>query len=263
MTQLVIPSLVALLPHLLAPPAEATSEGEPPKKDSCVSCHSDPRFLVTNKKLYDYYQQWSLSVHQQEQVSCNDCHGGDSEATDKKSAHGAGVGASDPRSRIYFKNVPETCGRCHEEILEGFRESNHYEHVAAKQDEDQGPTCVTCHGSVSVAILNVNSVQAACSRCHNEDSENHPEIPDEAREILNRFLSMHRFYRYIAIRAEPEEARDFFQEIDVRLQSLSVTWHTFDLEQIEAETAEVLGLLKAKRDSIRKRVAESSSTDPP
>jgi hypothetical protein len=35
-----------------------------------------------------------------------------------------------------------------------------------------------------------------------------------------------------------------------------VTWHTFDLDAIEAGIEEVLGLLKAKRDEIRqKRIA--------
>jgi hypothetical protein len=148
--------------------------------------------------------------------------------------------------------VADTCGACHDEILDGFQTSEHAAHLE-KKDGKQGPTCVTCHGSINVEILNVNSVEAACTRCHDSESDNHPDVPGEARSVLNRFLSMSRFYRYIAVHAAPDEARAFFAAFDPRLERLSVTWHTFDLEQIDAETAEALGILKAKRDELRRR----------
>ena len=171
----------------------------------------------------------------------------------KDKAHGAGVGASDPTSGIYYRNVPETCGTCHSDILAGFQESNHFQHLAKAAKVGQGPSCVTCHGSINTEVLNVNSVGAACALCHNEETENHPNIPDDAQGILNRFLSIHRFYRYIGIHAEPGEAQEFFAALDPRLEELSVTWHTFVLDEIEAGTAEVLATLKAKRDELRAR----------
>ena len=241
---------------LLAPPETAAAPPESavaPPGNSCENCHRDPDFLVTNNLLYEYYQEWSGSVHQQEEVSCDDCHGGDARAADKEAAHADGVRSSDPASGIYFKNVPETCGTCHEEILEGFSQSLHFEHVEKKKGEEQGPTCVTCHGSIDSAVLNVNTVAEACARCHNAESDNYPENPEKAGKILNRFLSIQRFYRYITIRAEPEEARAFFAALDPKLRKLSVTWHTFDLDAIDAETTEALALMKAKRDEIRAR----------
>jgi Cytochrome c3 len=226
--------------------------------NSCETCHSNPDFLVTNKKLYDYFQEWSASVHKQEGVSCDDCHGGDPRAGDAAKAHAAGVKASDPASGIYYKNVPETCGSCHDEILAGFRKSEHFEHVAKKKNTDeQGPTCVTCHGSINSSILDVNSVAEACARCHNEKSDNHPENPEKARAALNRFLSIQRYYRYIGVRAEPDEAREFFRKMDPQIESLSEIWHTFDLKRIDQATEEVLGRMKAKREEIRKRTGAS------
>jgi hypothetical protein len=229
-----------------AGPARAESE------DSCVDCHGDPGFLVTNKKLYDYFQQWEASVHRQEGVSCDECHGGRPDAADKDAAHAGGVGASDPQSGVYYANVADTCGTCHDTILEGFRTSEHFAHIE-KKDDKQGPTCVTCHGSINVEVLTVNSVEAACVRCHDEASGNHPEMPRRARDVLNRFLSIHRFYRYIAVHADPEEARTFFEAFDRRMEALSVTWHTFDIERAEAETAAALAVLKEKRAELRRR----------
>jgi hypothetical protein len=233
------------------------------QENTCENCHRDPNFLVTNRKLHEYYQEWSGSVHRQEGVTCDECHGGDPTASDKALSHSDGIGAADPSSGIYYGNVVDTCGTCHEAVLDGFRKSEHFEHVEKKGDDVQGPTCVTCHGSMNSSILDVNSVEDACARCHNEKTDNHPENPEKAKSILNHFLSISRFYRYITIRAEPEEAAAFFQEIDPKLKHLSVTWHTFDLEKIEKETREVLALFKAKRQEIlaRKKKAASKPTN--
>jgi nitrate/TMAO reductase-like tetraheme cytochrome c subunit len=222
-------------------------------RNSCVDCHSNSDLLVTNKKLYDYFQEWNVSIHKQEEVECSDCHGGNPDATDARAAHGDGVGVSDEASGIYYKNVPQTCGQCHDEILEGFEKSKHFEHVKKQKDELQGPTCVTCHGSINVGILDVTTVEAACARCHDEEHDNHPENPEKAKAILNRFLSIHRFYRYVSIRIDPSEARSFFEDVDARHRQLSITWHTFDLEQIDKETTALLGVLKEKRDELRKK----------
>ena len=107
-------------------------------EDACTACHRDPALLVRNKKLYDYFQQWDGSIHQQEGVTCEKCHGGNPKATNKDQAHGAGVAASDASSGIYYAKIPQTCGKCHEDILEGFEKSNHYEHVAAEEGDEQG-----------------------------------------------------------------------------------------------------------------------------
>jgi len=226
-------------------------------RDTCVECHSNPDFLVKNKKLYDYYQQWLASVHNESGVTCSDCHGGNPEAADKAKAHGTGLGESTSNSAINFKNIPKTCGKCHEDILEGFETSKHFKHVLAKKQEKQGPTCVTCHGSMNVSILNVNSVKASCERCHNEQTGNHPENPEKAQEVLNHFLSIHRGYRYLTTRMDPKESKAFFVDLDKRMNKLSVTWHTFDLDAIDNATKEILKLLKDKREEVRQKISES------
>jgi nitrate/TMAO reductase-like tetraheme cytochrome c subunit len=223
------------------------------ENDSCVECHANRDFLVTNKKLSDYYELWNASVHKQEGVTCAACHGGNRNASDKAEAHGEGVGLSNPTSGVYYGNVTRTCGGCHEEILHGFETSRHYQQTEKKGKEKLGPTCVTCHGSVDVGVLDVSTVEASCARCHNGQGGNLPENPAKAKRILNRFLSIHRFYRYISIRIQPEEAHDFFTDVDERHRKLGITWHTFDLVQIDKQTDELLAVLKAKRDELREK----------
>jgi len=241
---------------LAAAPRVATG-GDP--EDSCVDCHSNPDFLVTNKKLYDYFEDWKKSVHRQEGVGCSDCHGGNPENREKRGAHGAEVSdASVPESTVYFKNIPATCGDCHDDIYGAFRESDHYDHLREKKQDKQGPSCVTCHGSINVTVLDVTTVEKACGRCHNEESDNHPEIPAKAAGILNRFLSIQRYYRYIGIRGEPGDTHAFFQDVDQKIENLSLLWHTFDLPKIEEETDAVVDLLKTKRGEIRRKAPAKS-----
>jgi nitrate/TMAO reductase-like tetraheme cytochrome c subunit len=224
-------------------------------RDWCVECHRNPRFLVTNKKLYEYFQQWEGSVHEQDGVGCEDCHGGDPRKPDKDAAHAGDLSESATASAVNFKNIPRTCGLCHQNVYHAYQSSNHYEHLVANAQEEQGPSCVTCHGSINADVLNVATVQESCARCHNAELENHPENPDRARIILNKFLSIHRFYRYITVR-DPGGSREFFQTVDDAIDDLSVTWHTFDLDRIEKKTRIVLELLKAKRDELRARGSE-------
>jgi len=231
-------------------------------KDSCVECHGEASFLVTNKKLYDYFQRWRLSIHRQEEVNCADCHGGNPQSSDKERAHRGDPNAAKANSAVNFRNIPETCGGCHEDIYRGFRESAHFEHLVSKGQEDQGPTCVTCHGSINVAVLNVNTVEEMCRQCHNEETENSPENAPEARALLDRFLSIHRYYRYITVRGDPAETKRFFGQIDAQIHDLNVTWHTFDLDAIGEKTEAVLHALRSKRKEIARTYKKDRKNRP-
>jgi hypothetical protein len=232
----------------LAPGAWATEV-----RDSCRDCHSKPDFLVTHKKLYDYFQDWRISLHAEEGVTCSDCHGGDPTKADKEAAHGVRIGRDPTGSAIDFRNVPKTCGTCHEKILEGYRKSEHFAQLVEAEQERQGPNCVTCHGSMIVSVLDVNTVRDTCAHCHNVETDNQPEIPDEAHRILGRFLSIKRLYRYAKVRLDDPEREAFVEAIDGRMRDLEVLWHTFDLDDIEQETRALLEVMGEKRDAIRRR----------
>jgi len=255
-------AVVVLSALLLLPLASQKSSSVEEAKDSCVECHGKTSFLVTNKKLYDYFQRWGSSIHKQEHVTCVDCHGGNAQSSDKEKAHGGDLNEADPNSAVNFRNIPKTCGGCHEDIYQGFHESTHFEHVVSKDQEDQGPTCVTCHGSINVAVLNVDTVEEACRQCHNEETENSPENAHEARALLNRFLSIHRYYRYITVRGDPGETKRFFDEVDAQIRDLSVTWHTFDLDAIGEKTESVLHALRAKREDIARTYKKDHKNRP-
>ena len=85
-------------------------------EDGCVDCHSSAQFLVTNKKLYDYYRLWEASIHGQERIGCSDCHGGNPATMDKDAAHrGAGLPGG-KASPVSYQLIPKTCGQCHDVV---------------------------------------------------------------------------------------------------------------------------------------------------
>lgn len=241
--------IALLLLGLLMPPLQLEAE---PTTDSCAGCHRNPNFLVQNKKLYEYYQDWKLSVHSEAGVTCSDCHGGDPAALDKAAAHRGHISGSEQGSAVNFRNIPETCGQCHEEILAAYRKSLHFDHLAANDQEQQGPNCVTCHGSMAVSVLDGTNVEAACARCHNRKTLNHPNVPADAQEILNRLYSIHRLHRYVSVRLETDEM-EFLERIDERISQLAVQWHTFDLCSIDRRTRNIVDRLRDKRQQLRRR----------
>jgi len=243
-------TVVALSALLLLYVVSGKSASAEESRDSCVECHGKTSFLVTNKKLYNYFQRWRSSNHTRAGVTCADCHGGNPQSPDKEKAHVDDLNAAQASSAVNFRNIPKTCGRCHEHIFEGFRESAHFEHVVSKDQKDQGPTCVTCHGSMNVTVLNAYTVEETCRKCHNEETQNHPETAQEARALLRRFLSIQRYYHYIAARGDPAATKPFLEDIDARLHDLTVTWHTFDLEAMGEKTKAVLEELRAKREEV-------------
>ena len=221
------------------------------KTDTCVTCHSDEKFMVRNIKLYEYFQNWQLSLHRIEGVNCVDCHGGNPKAKTKENAHGGkAMGAAEKSSPISYQNIPKTCAKCHDEVFERFRKSEHYKHLISNGQTEQGPNCVTCHGSVNLHVLNVNSVQQVCTQCHNEKTRNNPDIPEQAERVLRDFLSIDRYTRYLTLRGDPKKVQPVLQDLEPKISELGAQWHTFDLDAIHEETHQVLKEVKEKRKEL-------------
>lgn len=217
-----------VLASLVALPFKVSADD---KISSCVDCHSSSKFLVENKKLYDYYQNWVRSVHFREGVECQDCHGGNPKKAKKNEAHGSRMskGVSDPKSYINAKNIPNTCKRCHEDIYNAYLTSSHFKEL---QESGDGPNCVTCHGSLNVTVLKVNTVKATCEKCHNEKMDNSPEIPGQAEALLERYLVDRRLYRWVVAHDPSTSKESTKNDLGKRINKLATLWHTFDLDEI-------------------------------
>lgn len=227
-------------------------------RDNCLECHSDPRFKVENRKLYNYFQEWNLSVHRLARVGCHECHGGDPAQSDAQKAHGkTGLKAGDPASPIHFSKVGITCGKCHQEVLKHYEESRHYEKMLAEKPQVRGPNCVTCHGSTGTRVPNPNNVAQLCGDCHRApDGKPAPgkavDVPRRAEELLGRFLSIDRFIYYLTVKGEPSQAARLEKATLPEVKNLKARWHTFDLDGLERDTAGLLAPLAGEANVLEK-----------
>ncbi|HSE84398.1 MAG TPA: cytochrome c3 family protein [Thermodesulfobacteriota bacterium] len=140
---------------------------------TCAACHADPK--ITKKHhtpIANPLEAYKKSVHGIAVLSeknfnaatCSSCHG----SHDIRDM-------GDPKSSIYWTNVPATCGQCHGEIYEQYTESVHW--IAAEEGVHQSPVCTDCHGEHEVRAaedpaspvhpLRVSS--ETCERCHGSE----------------------------------------------------------------------------------------------
>ncbi|MBU3967293.1 MAG: ammonia-forming cytochrome c nitrite reductase subunit c552, partial [Euryarchaeota archaeon] len=145
-----------------------------------LECHEDRvRQLATAN-----YQQWSESVHALKGVTCEVCHGGNPKVEDKAGAHKNMVQRTDTESPVYYTNVPDTCGKCHAEEMEHFKNTMHYQRLKA---ESRAPSCVTCHRPHTFKVLKASEMTALCSVCHNpRDQIATASVPIGARNALEK-----------------------------------------------------------------------------
>ena len=197
--------------------------------NSCVNCHSKlPNSSFVGLKSHD----WKGSIHQKQGVTCDKCHGGNPAAADEKEAHSGVLSSSNPQSRVYYKNIPSTCGRCHGAEFYKFTQSYHFKKLEAT---GRGPNCVTCHGSMVTSVLNPDDIANVCVRCHNERIGVFPYIPQKAKAVLlllreSKALFMADKKIYHPAKGTPNAF--YLQRAQSSLHAAKLEWHKFDLDTI-------------------------------
>jgi hypothetical protein len=200
------------------------SHGVRAEVDTCVECHKNPEFQVSYIRLYNYYKDWEGSAHELGGVSCVDCHLGDSTATVKEKAHHVANSYANPDSTTYYKNVPETCGQCHNDVVRHFLVSKHYR----KFQEGEGPNCVTCHGSMANTIPNIEIIEEVCMHCHNDTKAPSAVIP-QAQVALSWLNLVRSYLGWSEINPQPRPTTGEVAEFELAYRQVANAWHRFDL----------------------------------
>jgi len=143
--------------------------------NACTSCHSDITEVPHPDKFsakpvacitchVKAVQSYSASTHgiarqtgNPQAANCSDCHG-------KHEIIPARL-ASSPLSHDHLE---ATCGKCHTQVVEVFKDSIHGKALA--RGVRDAPTCTDCHSDHQITNLkNASSLKVAedvCSRCH-------------------------------------------------------------------------------------------------
>lgn len=130
--------------------------GEQIEANTCISCHASEKM---KPEFRDITEAWQASLHAQNRISCEQCHGGDpKDAALAMSAQRGFLGSPQ------YKAVPEFCGKCHIGILANYLESGHGK---ALKGGKKAPNCVTCHGSHNIQKASIDIIsEQLCTKCH-------------------------------------------------------------------------------------------------
>jgi hypothetical protein len=212
----------------------------------CEDCHSNPAFQVRDRKLYDYYQDWLTSPHKQARVTCDQCHGGDPSAADKDAAHTGRGAVLDPRSTVFFKKQPQTCGRCHEEVSRQFTGSRHCSKVLS---DDLAPTCTTCHRAMNKKPYYRDILREGCQHCHGPGpGQRRTEVIDQAAEILHRLNIARGFLGWTTVHFErdgwPADSKSMVEGLRRDYHAALARIHSLELLSADQASVELLAALK-------------------
>ena len=138
----------------------------------CTACHESPevapRLRAGAVAAGAHYLE---SIHGRALIdkglnvapACTDCHG---------NAHTLQSTRND-QSAVSTSHIAETCGHCHEGVLEQFRTSIHF--TARATGELKPPTCTTCHTAHDIEAADGKDFRMAsdrlCGKCHNARRE--------------------------------------------------------------------------------------------
>jgi cytochrome b subunit of formate dehydrogenase len=147
-------------------PASPVYRANLPK--TCNKCHGNTaameKFHLRQKSPIASYEQsvhgLALAQGKLNAAVCTDCHG-------SHDLHRS----TNPVSKLFYQRVPDTCGRCHENVEKTYLRSVHGKAVRAGVRD--APVCTDCHGEHSISSVKLASSRVApaniprtCGQCH-------------------------------------------------------------------------------------------------
>ncbi len=135
---------------------------------TCAQCHADTERMAKVKLTErDPLDSYNHTIHGEafakgniNAAVCSDCHG-------THDLHGS----FNPQSRLFKNNIPDTCGRCHQNVSAVFKQSIHGQAIEAGIKES--PVCTDCHGEHTIrspkdpsSTVWSGAVTETCSACH-------------------------------------------------------------------------------------------------
>lgn len=135
---------------------------------TCATCHSRTadmeKFKLRQRAVTFTYDH---SIHGRAHAKgianaaiCSDCHG-------THDLHRS----LNPASKLYWQNIPTTCGKCHENVRQTYQRSIHGQAVAKGLRD--APVCTDCHGEHTIAGVKEDAsrvsgahIPETCGQCH-------------------------------------------------------------------------------------------------
>jgi len=205
----------------LAAPQPAPAAGAEQPGTVCIQCHGSlPDRLGAPVKL------WRASIHAENGISCNGCHGGDpKDAADAMNRSRGFLGA--PKEG----EIPAFCGRCHPGVMKDYLASAHGRALG-----QGGPTCVTCHGNHAVVKASLELInEKSCTRCHS--FERARAIRDAMQQTEGYIVGIDRRIR--GFQAQGVDTDRLGQGLFAVRNRFHTMFHDVDVARVKGESARI------------------------
>ena len=208
----------------------------------CIQCHSLEMIKPADREIP---REWRKSVHYQNGVACNDCHGGDPK--------NAGLAMSPKQGFIGVpkpKEVPQFCGKCHVGIMKSYLESDHGKALLAT---GRGPNCVLCHGSHNIQPASLNIInEKLCGICHSyERAQDIKASLLLTEQKINQIDKNLKTLKADLIATGDEEKVLFRTQAEYR-----TLFHSVDVNLVKSKTAEFTKKLSALSQQVQEGFQE-------
>lgn len=207
-------------------PVPAFPAETPPAEIVCIQCHG-----ALPDRLGEPVKLWRGSIHAENGIACNACHGGDpKDAANAMSPARGFLGA--PKESA----IPAFCGRCHVGVMNDYLASAHGRALGKG-----GPTCVTCHGNHLVVKASLELInEKSCSRCHS--FERARLIKDAMQQTESLIVGMNA--RINAFKGEGVDTDRLEKGLFALRNRFHSLFHNVDTEKVRRDSAQIIGELK-------------------
>jgi len=170
--------------------------------NTCLDCH----LTLEDDHLAEMATQWQRSIHAERDVSCVDCHGGDSAAKTKEEAKAPETGYIGIPAKT---DIPALCGSCHADVVAMRQYDLPTDQYAKYQESVHGlrlaesdlnvATCFDCHGGHQILKANdpastvyPSNVPTTCANCHADEELMAPyDIPTNQFSLYKQSVHGH------------------------------------------------------------------------
>jgi hypothetical protein len=189
----------------------------------CIQCHS-----TLPGRFGEPVKLWKGSIHAENGIACNACHGGDpNDAANAMSPARGFLGA--PKETA----IPAFCGRCHVGLMKDYLASAH-----GKALGKGGPTCVTCHSNHHVVKASLELInEKSCSRCHS--FERARLIRDAMLETEGMIVAIDT--KIAAYKEEGTDTEGMEKGLFAVRNRFHTLFHNVDVEIVKKESAGIQG----------------------
>jgi hypothetical protein len=198
----------------------------------CIQCHS-----TLPGRFGEPVKLWKGSIHAENGIACNACHGGDpNDAANAMSPARGFLGA--PKETA----IPAFCGRCHVGVMKDYLASAH-----GKSLGKGGPTCVTCHSNHHVVKASLELInEKNCSHCHS--FERARLIRDAMLETEGMIVAIDT--KIALYKGEGTDTEGMEKGLFAVRNRFHTLFHNVDVEMVKKESAGIQGDLKKIQNQL-------------